>query len=77
MTSDSVILIDEMIMPDTSTHWRAAQLDLLMMALLAAQERTKKQWDYVLEAAGLEIQEVYTYTDELQDSIIVAVPRGS
>ncbi len=76
MTSNSVILIDEMIIPDTNFHWRAMQLDLLMMACLAAQERTKKQWEHVLEAAGLKIQEVYTYTDELQDSIIVAVPRA-
>lgn len=77
MTAESVILIDEMIIPETNAHWRATQQDITMMACLAAQERTKKQWDELLEAAGLSILDIYTYTAELQDSIIVAAPRKS
>jgi hypothetical protein len=77
MTADSVILIDEMIIPETNAHWRATQLDITLMACLAAQERTKKQWHRLLKAAGLDILDIYTYTAELQDSIIVAAPQKS
>lgn len=77
MTADSVILIDEMIIPDTNAHWRAIQLDITMIACLAAQKRTKKQWYQLLETAGLKILDIYTYTDELQGSIIVATPQKS
>ncbi|MCJ1355674.1 MAG: hypothetical protein MMC33_005666 [Icmadophila ericetorum] len=71
MTDESVILIDEMILPEKGTHWRAAQLDITMMSCLAALERSKNQWHTLIEAAGLKIAKVYTYTEELQDSIIV------
>lgn len=71
MADESVILIDEMILPEKGTHWRAAQLDITMLSCLAALERSKNQWHALIEAAGLKIAKVYTYTDELQDSIIV------
>ena len=72
---DSVILIDEMIIPEQGTHWQAAQLDIAMMSSLSAMERTKKQWYQLVESVGLKIVEIYTYTEELQDSILVAVPE--
>ena len=75
MDKDSVILIDDMVLPNRGAHWRATQLDLAMMAGLAAMERTEKQWYALLEAAGLKIKQIYTYTPELRDSIIVAVPK--
>lgn len=75
MSKDSVILIDEMILPNTGTHWQAAQLDISMMSSLAAMERSEEQWYTLLNLAGLKIQKIYTYTEELRDSIIVAIPR--
>ena len=77
MTTESVILIDEMIISDVNAHWRATQLDIILMACLAAQERTKKQWYQLLEAAGLKIIDIYTYATELRGGIIVAVPNKS
>ena len=74
MNEDSVILIDEMIILSKDAHWRATQLDMAMITCLAALERSEKQWYALLEAAGLKILKIYTYTEELQDSIIVAVP---
>lgn len=75
MDKDSVILIDDMVLPNQGAHWRATQLDLAMMAGLAAMERTEKQWYSMLDAAGLKVKQIYTYTPELRDSIIVAVPK--
>ena len=73
MDKDSRILIDEMVLPDTGVHWQATQLDLIMISL-GAIERTKEQWYGLLEKAGLQISQIYTYTASLQDSVIVAVP---
>lgn len=75
MDKDSVILIDDMILPNKGASWRQTQIDLTMMAGLAAMERTEKQWYSMLDAAGLKVKGIYTYTPELRDSIIVAVPK--
>ncbi len=44
MKEDSVILIDDMVLPNQGVYWRATQLDLAMMAGSAAMERVEKQW---------------------------------
>ena len=75
MSRDSVILIDEMVIPNKGAHWRATQLDLAMMASLAGTERTERQWYDLMDMAGLKIQRIWTYTKELRDSIIVAVSK--
>jgi demethylsterigmatocystin 6-O-methyltransferase len=72
---DSVILIDEMVLPATGVHWQATQLDFTMMTALASMERTEEQWHALLDSAGLKAQKMYTYTLSLRDSIIVAVPK--
>lgn len=75
MTSESVILIDEMVLPNTRANWRATQLDIAMLTCLAARERTSKQWHELVEMAGLRIEKIYQYTEEIQDSILVVVPK--
>ncbi|KAH8433916.1 uncharacterized protein LDX57_011552 [Aspergillus melleus] len=74
LASDSVILIDDMVLPDVGVHWQAAQLDILMMTTLAARERTQDQWYQLLNSAGLKVNKIYTYTATLKDSIIETVP---
>ena len=75
MGKDSVILIDDMILPNQGIHWQAAQLDMAMMASVAAMERSEKQWYALLDSAGLKVVTIYRYTEELSDSVIVAVPK--
>ena len=94
MDQNSVILIDEMVMPNRDPSWyahhsslaiegdpahrldrKATQVDWTMMAALAAMERSEKQWYALMEQAGLKIQNIYRYTEDVQDSIIVAVPK--
>ena len=75
MTADSVILIDEMVLPNKGAHWLAATLDLMVMSTLGAMERSESQWRDLLDKAGFRIKDVFTYTEELRDSVIVAVPK--
>lgn len=74
MSKESVILIDEIVIPDMGAQWRQTQLDLAMMASLAAMERTETQWRHLLTMAGLVITEIFSYEPRFGDSIIEAVP---
>ena len=75
MDGDSVILIDDMVIPNRGADWRSTQLDLMLMASIAGVERTEKQWHRLVGKAGLKILEICTYTSEIRDSIIIAVPE--
>ena len=77
MNRDSVILIDEIVIPNEGAQWRQTQLDLAMMASLAAMERTESQWRHLLISAGLIIIGIFSYGSEFGDSIIEAVPSQS
>ncbi|KAK5125543.1 hypothetical protein LTR85_000654 [Meristemomyces frigidus] len=70
---DSMVLIDEMVLPDQGASWKQAQKDIQMMAALAAMERSEAQWKELLAKAGLKIQQVCTYDKEMGDSVIIAV----
>ena len=76
MDRDSVILIDDMVLPNKGANWLQTQIDFTMMAGLAAMERTEKQWYSMLEAAGLRVKQICTYAPELRDSVIVAVRKS-
>jgi demethylsterigmatocystin 6-O-methyltransferase len=69
----SVILIDDMVIPDTGAHFHATQQDIGLLAGLAAIERTRAHWYSLVEEAGLKINKIYTYTVSQQDSIIEVV----
>lgn len=75
MGKESLILIDDMVLPDSNVHWQASQLDLTMMIGLAAMERTNEQWYRLLDSAGLKILKIEPYNTTLRDSIIAAVPK--
>ncbi|KAL8832108.1 MAG: hypothetical protein Q9191_000465 [Dirinaria sp. TL-2023a] len=74
MTGSSVILIDDMVLPDYNASWRATQIDLTMMVGLGSMERTEEQWQALLSSAGMKITKIYTYNASIHDCVIVAVP---
>ncbi|KAM3071367.1 hypothetical protein ACMFMG_008959 [Clarireedia jacksonii] len=74
MSSQSILLIDEMVISDTGASPFAMQLDVVMMAFLGAHERTISLWRKLLEEVGLEISHVHSYDPELEYSILEAVP---
>ncbi|PQE06383.1 O-methyl transferase B protein [Rutstroemia sp. NJR-2017a WRK4] len=74
MAPHSILLIDEMVIPDTGASPFSMQLDMVMMAFLNAHERTISLWRKLLEEVGLEISQVHRYDPELEYSILEAVP---
>ena len=74
MDKVSVILINDIVLPDLDAQWRQTQLDLTMMATLAAMVRTRGQWRDMLTSAGLVVTQIFTYRPDLGDSIIEVVP---
>ncbi|KAK9318802.1 S-adenosyl-L-methionine-dependent methyltransferase [Lipomyces orientalis] len=73
MAPDSTCIIDEMVIPEQGAHWQATQLDMLMMTALASQERTEKQFEKLVAAAGLRIRKIYPYTVSLNDCVIECI----
>ncbi|MCJ1384330.1 hypothetical protein MMC17_007446, partial [Xylographa soralifera] len=55
----STLLIDDFVLPAKETQLRGAIEDVLMMVYLNALERTSKQYEDLLRAAGLEIVNVF------------------
>lgn len=76
MGPNSFILIDDIIIPDKGAHPRTTEMDYIMMTTLAAMERTRKQWDDLFAAAGLEVVQRMTYLDDTAEGIQVVVPKN-
>lgn len=75
MSAESLVVIDEVIMPDEKAHVWPAGLDLQMYTLFGTMERTVSQWDAILEKAGLRAVEVKRYAPVMRTSIIYAARK--
>jgi demethylsterigmatocystin 6-O-methyltransferase len=73
LTSESRIVIDEVVLPDTNVPWQCAFMDLSMSAALGGCERSRDEWQNLLDRAGLKTVEIHTYDDVRRHSVIVAV----
>jgi demethylsterigmatocystin 6-O-methyltransferase len=71
MGKDSIILIDEMLLPDKDVHWQVTEIDLTMMTAFASIERTQSQWDALLDSVGLKITKTFTYTPSAYETVMV------
>jgi len=71
MGADSVILIDDMIIPDTGAHPHATAKDIAMMVNFVAMERTVFQWQALFGSVGLKVVSAATYNQESRESIQV------
>ncbi|KAI0839150.1 S-adenosyl-L-methionine-dependent methyltransferase [Hypoxylon sp. FL0890] len=71
MTSDSLLIIDEMIIPNRGASQRSTFQDMTMMTTLASAERTERQWDALLDGAGLAVRQKTAYNTATGESIIV------
>ncbi|KAL2200102.1 S-adenosyl-L-methionine-dependent methyltransferase [Corynascus similis CBS 632.67] len=56
----SRLLINENVIPGTGADWQATALDLMVMCLLSARERTESDWRRLLEGAGLKIVKIWS-----------------
>ncbi|KAI1370106.1 S-adenosyl-L-methionine-dependent methyltransferase [Hypoxylon crocopeplum] len=75
MSSDSVLIIDEMVIPNRGASSRSTLQDMTMMTSLASTERTERQWDALLDRAGMRILQKTAYNIATGESIIVTVPK--
>lgn len=73
MAPDSVLVIDDVVMPETGATWQQTSMDMLMMSMLAAMERSEGQFRQLLQPHGLQIRDVWTYDKTFGDSFVVAV----
>lgn len=74
MVEDSVVVIDEIVVPAKGASAAQMHFDLAMMAVLGAMERSEVQWRELLQAVGLGIRDVWIYDRGLNSGLIVGVP---
>jgi demethylsterigmatocystin 6-O-methyltransferase len=75
MSSNSMILIDEVALPETNVPWQVAAMQIAMMACLGGRERSREDWENLLDQAGLKMLDLHTYDEVKFHSIIAAVPK--
>ncbi|KAF6238850.1 hypothetical protein HO173_002722 [Letharia columbiana] len=74
MGKDSVLLIDEIVLPNAHVDWHVTSIDLSMMCAFGARERTETQWLEILESVGLKIAKKLTYKPAVYESVMEAIP---
>lgn len=74
MAPDSVVVIDEIVVPAQGASVMQMNFDVTMLAALGAMERSEKQWRELLGAVGLKIRDIWIYDRALNSGLIVAVP---
>ena len=57
----SKLLIFDNVIPDQGAHWLSTSLDMVMMSILSAIERTEQDWRTLLESAGFKVVKIWTY----------------
>ncbi|KAI1097741.1 S-adenosyl-L-methionine-dependent methyltransferase [Jackrogersella minutella] len=72
MNEHSLLLIDELVLPDQGAHRYETQLDLTMLAMLNAEARTKAHWEKLLADVGFEVKKIVLYEEEAREAIIIA-----
>ncbi|KAI1125074.1 S-adenosyl-L-methionine-dependent methyltransferase [Nemania abortiva] len=70
MATDSVLLIDELVLGERGLDSYSATVDLTMMAANASMERTETQWREILEVVGLCFVKRYPYNPATFESVI-------
>ena len=74
MGPESRLIIDEVLMPEQGAPWQSAFLDMLMMHTLGALERTRHEWDALLNQAGLKVIDVHQYNPKMH-CVLITVPK--
>ena len=77
MAPDSILLLNEYVLPDSGVTLFPGQLDLSMMAMFSSLERTKRQWEDLLDSAGFEVLKIWSpqVMDVGHASLIEARPK--
>ena len=73
MGKESVILLDEMVLPPEHVDEVSMQVDLDMMAVHSSMERSEEQWAKLAAAAGLKIDKVVMYAEGYNLGVVACV----
>ena len=77
MGPDSVLLVDEMVLPEVGVNFNAASIDMTMLSTFASMERTEAQWRETFQDAGLVLMRSYTYNTLSYESVMdVRLPQA-
>ena len=67
----SKILLHETLIPAQDAHWESTGEDLIMMAIFATKDRSRKQWEHLLAKVGLKIVRIWNFESGSQNIIEV------
>ncbi|KAF2963106.1 hypothetical protein GQX73_g10471 [Xylaria multiplex] len=70
MKPESILLVDEMVMPEENVNYMAASIDMTMLLAFASMERTEGQWKELFENVGLKLVRTYTYSPLTYESVM-------
>ena len=70
MEPESVLLVDEMVLPEENVNYMTASIDMTMLSAFASMERTEAQWKEVFEDGGLKLVRTYTYSPLSYESVM-------
>jgi hypothetical protein len=70
MAPDSILLVDEMILPETGVNYDVSAIDMTMLGAFASLERTEAQWRETFEDVGLKLVRSYTYMAQNYESVM-------
>lgn len=74
MSPHSLLFIDEIVLPEKGAPLTTVQLDITMMTMFNATERTLPHWKRLLGEVGLKVTEVHEYDPYGEDCVLEAIP---
>ncbi|KAF2872423.1 S-adenosyl-L-methionine-dependent methyltransferase [Massariosphaeria phaeospora] len=72
MAPDSLLYIDEIVLPNRGAGKLETQLDMTMLCMLNGEARTESHWYGLLEGLGFKVKDIVMYQNEGCEGIIVA-----
>ncbi len=72
MHEESLLIIDDLVVPDRSAHRYETQLDLTMLTMLNSEARSQSHWVALLEGAGFKVEDIVLYEEEAREAVIIA-----
>lgn len=70
MTPESVLLVDEIIVPAKGVNLEAAAHDITMAAAFAGAERPETYWNAMFEKVGLKLFKAYVYNAPSYETVL-------
>ncbi|TKX27145.1 O-methyltransferase-like protein 2 [Elsinoe australis] len=70
MGDGGVLMIDELVLPNKGATWQSIQMDITMM-LLSSIERTRRDWESLLDRSGFVIEQIWTLDEETCYSVML------